>query len=160
MRITGIAAAVVALWVAGLASSQGPKTGIAGSDSMNPLAERYISGQAHSVRADLLSLRSASNDMERLRRQYLDRQLSALEARVRMLKGERLSFDEESKALYDAVAPVHDTAHFQKIRSGISSRDQGVPRPNGASCHTPRQRELHGRVRHEQVMERLQLVQG
>ena len=30
--------------------------------------------------------------------------LGALTARVRMLKGERLSFDEESKALYDAVA--------------------------------------------------------
>ena len=41
-----------------------------------------------------------------LRHQYLDRQLSALAARVRMLEGERLSFDEESKALYDAVAPT------------------------------------------------------
>ena len=40
-----------------------------------------------------------------------------MSARVRMLKGERLSFDEESKALYDAVAPHHD----EKTLSGRSS---------------------------------------
>jgi hypothetical protein len=38
--------------------------------------------------------------MGRLRREYLVKQLSALEARVRMLKGERLNFDEESRNLY------------------------------------------------------------
>src|SRR5213592_1889747 len=44
------------------------------------------------------------DELSRLRHQYLLKQLSAMGARVRMLKGERLSFDEESKALYDAVA--------------------------------------------------------
>ena len=29
-----------------------------------------------------------------------------------MLAGERFTFDEESRALYDAVAPTHDEAHF------------------------------------------------
>ena len=41
-------------------------------------------------------------------------QLEALIARVDML-GRKLTFDEESKALYDAVAPTHDEAHFQAI---------------------------------------------
>jgi hypothetical protein len=53
--------------------------------------------------------------METLRHHYLERQLSAVEARIRMLKGERLTFDEESKALYDAVAPTLPESHFQKI---------------------------------------------
>ncbi len=36
-------------------------------------------------------------------------------ARVDMLSGKRLSFDEESKALYDAVAPALDASHFQSV---------------------------------------------
>jgi hypothetical protein len=53
--------------------------------------------------------------MERLRHHYLQRQLSAMVARIRMLTGERLSFDEESRALYDAVAPTLPESHFQKV---------------------------------------------
>src|SRR5438270_14097537 len=40
-----------------------------------------------------------------LRRDYLKRQLEALRARVRMLDGVKMTFDEESQALYDSVAP-------------------------------------------------------
>ena len=50
-----------------------------------------------------------------LRRAYLARQLEALDARAAMLQGTRLSFDEESRALYDAVAPRHDAAHFEAV---------------------------------------------
>src|SRR5689334_11134213 len=49
---------------------------------------------------------AGGDELSRLRHQYLERQLSALGARVRMLEGERLSFDEESAALYDSVAPT------------------------------------------------------
>jgi hypothetical protein len=37
-----------------------------------------------------------------------------------MLRGQRFSFDEESKALYDAVAPTHDDAHFQRVIDTLS----------------------------------------
>ena len=50
-----------------------------------------------------------------LRRAFLARQLEALDARASMLQGTRLSFDEESRALYDAVAPRHDAAHFESV---------------------------------------------
>jgi hypothetical protein len=53
--------------------------------------------------------------LERLRRTYLVKQTSAATTRLRMLAGARLSFDEESKALYDAVAPSQDEAHFAAI---------------------------------------------
>jgi hypothetical protein len=66
-----------------------------------------IAKQGTAVRGRVTSMSPPSGEMERLRQVYLDRQLSSLLARVRMLKGERLSFDEESKALYDAVAPTH-----------------------------------------------------
>jgi len=69
--------------------------------------------------------KSADAEMLRLRVQYLDRQLSALSARVRIIKGERLSFDDESKALYDAVAPTNPESHFQKILDQLDKRFPG-----------------------------------
>jgi hypothetical protein len=58
---------------------------------------------------------SSSDGMVRLRHQYLSRQLESMVARIDMLSGKRLSFDEESQALYDAVAPHHGAEHFQGI---------------------------------------------
>jgi hypothetical protein len=70
--------------------------------------------------------KAARNDeMTELRHHYLERQLSALEARVRMLKGERLSFDDESRALYDAVAPTFPESHFQEILDRLEKRFPG-----------------------------------
>jgi hypothetical protein len=53
------------------------------------------------------------DEVARLRHVYLRRQLEALRARVRMLSGSTLTFDEESRALYDAVAPTHDASAFR-----------------------------------------------
>jgi hypothetical protein len=50
-----------------------------------------------------------------LRRDYLKRQLEALRTRVQMLQGAKLTFDQESRALYDAVAPVHPDSYFSGI---------------------------------------------
>lgn len=55
----------------------------------------------------------AGDEMVERRRRYLKRQLESLRTRVDMLGGTTLSFDEESRALYDAVAPHHDEADFQ-----------------------------------------------
>jgi hypothetical protein len=66
-----------------------------------------------------------SDELSRLRHQYLEKQLAAMRARVRMLKGERLTFDEESKALYDAVAPAYPDAHFQDVLDRLETRFPG-----------------------------------
>jgi hypothetical protein len=58
---------------------------------------------------------SGGDELTVLRHQYLGRQLEALRARVRMLTGTKLNFDQESKALYDAVAPTHPDPYFQAI---------------------------------------------
>jgi hypothetical protein len=68
---------------------------------------------------------AAERELQQLRAQYLERQLAALSARVRMLKGERLSFDEESRALYDAVAPTFPESHFQEILDRLETRFPG-----------------------------------
>ncbi len=45
-------------------------------------------------------------------------------------------------------------------RAGLRSRDRRVPAADDAARWSCRRRELHGRVRHRQVVERLQLVPG
>ncbi len=59
-----------------------------------------------------------------MRHEYLVRQLQSLVARVDQLGGKRMTFDEESKALYDAVAPHNDEAHFKGI---IDQLDAALP---------------------------------
>src|SRR6185503_6239334 len=56
-----------------------------------------------------------ADEIERLRRSYLKTQVESLRARLKMLRGERLTFDEESAALYDAVAPVHTEEEFRAV---------------------------------------------
>lgn len=56
-----------------------------------------------------------ADEIETLRFQYLSKQLLAVKAKIFMLRGGTFSFDEESRALYDAVAPVHDEKYFQNI---------------------------------------------
>ena len=56
-----------------------------------------------------------TDELVALRRRYLRTQLGSLVARVEMLDGATLTFDEESKALYDAVAPAHTEQHFQNL---------------------------------------------
>jgi hypothetical protein len=69
---------------------------------------------------DIIDVSGASRIVQ-LRKSYLARQLAAVGAFVRMKQGERLSFDEESQALYDAVAPGYDEAHFRSLVDSLSA---------------------------------------
>ena len=64
-------------------------------------------------------------ELDRLRHRYLTTQVESLRARVKMLRGERLTFDEESRALYDAVAPVHTEEEFQGVLRELDGRLPG-----------------------------------
>ena len=75
-----------------------------------------IRERAEGLRGTLRGLRpDGAEPMLQLRHTYLSRQLEALHARTLMLSGSRFTFDEESKALYDAVAPVLPESYFQGI---------------------------------------------
>jgi hypothetical protein len=84
-----------------------------------------IASRAQNLVNRLAGQEQPPDEMQRLRLQYLQRQLSALSARVRILKGERLSFDDESRALYDAVAPTQPESHFQEILDRLEKRFPG-----------------------------------
>ena len=91
----------------------------------NKIGLDAIAADAAQLTAQLAKQPQPSDEMVRLRLQYLRRQLSALSTRVRMLNGERLSFDDESKAQYDAVAPTFPESHFQEILDRLEKRFPG-----------------------------------
>ena len=73
-----------------------------------------------------------------LRRQYLARQLNALRARVAMLQGRKFPFDEESRELYDAVAPRNDEASFQAVIDAVARAHRRQRRPGAPLRRVPR----------------------
>jgi len=84
-----------------------------------------IALEAARLRDQLAKISAPTDEMERLRLAYLTKQLSALQARVRILKGEHLKFDEESQALYDAVAPTFSESHFEEILAKLEEKLPG-----------------------------------
>jgi hypothetical protein len=74
----------------------------------------------------------SGDEMVKLRREYLQKQISALAARVRILKGEKLKFDDESRALYDAVAPTYSDSHFDEIIAKLEKKIPGTNRQSGS----------------------------
>ena len=94
-----------------------------------PLAT--IDPQAAALEADLATTASRARrskpdaELWGLRRQYLARQLAAMRARIGMLQGKKLTFDEESLALYDAVAPVKPESEFEAVLKQLDARLPG-----------------------------------
>jgi hypothetical protein len=84
-----------------------------GLDSLAARADRLI--------AELEPIDVGADAQVRRRKQYLTSQLSAARAYLRMLQGEKLAFDAESRALYDAVAPTFPESHFQSLLDSLSA---------------------------------------
>jgi len=101
-----------------------PEWRAAAEAGKRPLPE--IRAEAEALISELAAHPPAAGEEEivRLRHQYLQRQLQAMVARVDLLAGGKMTFDEESKALYDAVAPTQGAAHFQEI---LDRLEKAVP---------------------------------
>ena len=86
-----------------------------------------ISTEATALGGALARIDGAALDsMSRLRREYLDKQLRAMVGRVDFLSGKRLSFDEESQLMYDAVAPTNDEAHYRDLLARLDAALPGT----------------------------------
>jgi hypothetical protein len=90
-----------------------------------PLTEITADAQALAKEIAAAAPPASADELTRLRHEYLARQLEALRARAAMLTGTRLTFDEESKALYDAVAPSHGEAEFATALAALEARLPG-----------------------------------
>ncbi len=74
-----------------------------------------ITARAETLIHRLRTLDPPDQELERLRYTYLTTQLGSLAARVDMLGGRTMTFDEESRALYDAVAPANPGEYYLSI---------------------------------------------
>jgi hypothetical protein len=93
-----------------------------------PLAT--IDAQVAAAQAQLAALpvppaKGPEAELWALRRQYLTRQLAAMRSRIAMLQGKKFTFDEESLALYDAVAPTKPVAEFEAVLKQLDARLPG-----------------------------------
>jgi len=68
--------------------------------------------------------RSEFEPIEEMRIKFLYKLLIATKTKVEMIIGGRIPFDEESRALYDAVAPDYDVDYFDKI---LEEMDKVLP---------------------------------
>jgi hypothetical protein len=97
---------------------EGARTSLSLIDSQAAATEKALAA---------ITFKPASRDAEmwNLRRQYLTRQFAAMRSRIAMLQGRKLTFDEESKALYDAVAPTIPETEFQRTLNELSAKLPG-----------------------------------
>jgi hypothetical protein len=86
----------------------------------------FIHSAALLLREELESYAKPAETMESLRLDYLRRQTDALIVRAEMLEGRKLRFDEESQALYDAVAPSHPESYFRALNAEIEHELPGT----------------------------------
>ena len=92
-----------------------------------------IRERAERLLRDVNQLGVPAEEMNAFRHRFLRRQTLALLGRLDMLEGRKLSFDKESRVLYDAVAPHHDEAHYQALVAEVAKL-------------VPGEGELHDRV--------------
>lgn len=65
------------------------------------------------------------SDIEQRRKIYLIKQLIAVKGKIEILNGKTYTFDEESKILYDAVAPSYTADHFDSLVRQLDSELPG-----------------------------------
>lgn len=89
------------------------------------IAYKNLSSKTDELLNELESLGEyKADELETLRFRYLYKQLLACKTKIFMLNGVLLPFDEETKALYDASAPIHNDEFFQ---SAITELDKILP---------------------------------
>lgn len=82
----------------------------------DPFPAERLGGRARELIARLAKIDARGfTPLEKQRQAYLEKQLSSANAKIELLAGRKMSFDEESKALYDVVAPARDDAYFQSL---------------------------------------------
>jgi hypothetical protein len=83
--------------------------------------------QADAILKDLGTIaRGNLSTPEKLRIEFIGKQMIALKAEIDALSGEKFSFDQESKLFYDAVAPVHGLDEFEKTIMALEAALPGT----------------------------------
>ena len=100
-----------------------------GPDSLKPTSDKQPVFPKDSLLKEVEDLKSsaatiissAKSDSLKSRAMWLSSQLTAFGRRIKIFTGEAGAFDEESKDLFDAVAPTYSEKHFQSLLQQLDS---------------------------------------
>jgi hypothetical protein len=103
-----------------------------GPDSLKPALDKQtvfpkdsLLEEVQTLKTTLLTLSEQTvNDTLRSRATWIGKQLTGFERRIQIFTGNHGSFDDESRDLFDAVAPEYPEEHFKSL---ISELDQLIP---------------------------------
>ncbi len=116
-----------------------------GPDSLKAAAERdsLPLGAIRAAAESLLtvlgdSVPAYADSLVAMRHRYLRTQLGSMVGRARMLQGERFSFDEEARLLYDVSPPALPPAHFDSL---LARLDSMLPGPGPLAARYQRFRD-------------------
>jgi hypothetical protein len=84
-----------------------------------------IHRRALALRQSIQSIRKPSERLAGLRHEYIRRQTEALIARTEIVRGTKMTFDQEAQALYDAQPPVNAEAYFQRLNAELEKELPG-----------------------------------
>jgi len=94
-------------------------------DGSDTLIHKKLDEEADSLLNELENLSEyQATGLETLRYRNLYKQILSAKTKLFMISGGQLSFDEESKSLYDAVSPVYPEEHYKQI---IDNLDKILP---------------------------------
>ena len=91
-----------------------------GEDNVIPAAELAANADALVAELDAVDL-CALTDLEKRRVKFLRAHILSMKARAELVGGKKMTFDEESRALYDAVAPPCDVASLDAALAGLEA---------------------------------------
>jgi hypothetical protein len=105
----------------------GPPAWKADADSAQPIPLAQLADRADSLATAAEELRLGNaEELVQLRQRFLARQLHAVAARARIMAGAKLSFDDESRALYDIVAPPLADSTLDRTLAELDHRIPGT----------------------------------
>ena len=83
--------------------------------------QRSLDALEQDAQGLLISVRRANGDEPGIRGAMLEKLIVAALTRIQMTKGDTFSFNEETRLLYDAVAPEYNVAQFDTILESIDA---------------------------------------
>jgi len=92
-------------------------------EALTPAA---IRSAAQALRGRLTATSPGTDPLVQLRHRYLLLQTHSLEKRLELLAGVRMTFDQESQALYDAVAPTLPPGYFEPSLAALQKLIPGT----------------------------------
>lgn len=96
------------------------------SEKQEPFPYAHLTKEVQSLLSRLDRMDTAAFiEIDLLRLEHLRKQLMSVKAKIELINGAKMSFDEESQALYDAVSPSFSKEHYDSLLKELEEEIPG-----------------------------------